>query len=46
MLSGAYEPACCQAYVESLKRSLRLGHAFSVCQKVPPLETLFSRDML
>ena len=46
VLSGAYEPACCQACVESLKRSLRLGHAYSVCQKVPPLETLFSRDVL
>ena len=46
VLSGAYEPACCQAYVESLKRSLRLRHAYSVCQRVPPLETLFSRDVL
>ena len=44
ILSGIYEPACCHAYMSSLKRALRTLPVHPVCQKVPPLEGSASRN--
>ncbi|CAK9071601.1 unnamed protein product, partial [Durusdinium trenchii] len=44
ILSGVYEPACCHAYMSCLKRALRRSPAHSICQRVPPLEAVSSRN--
>ncbi|CAK9069122.1 Pro-Pol polyprotein, partial [Durusdinium trenchii] len=44
ILSGVYEPACCHAYMSCLKRALRRSPARSICQRVPPLEAVSSRN--
>ncbi|CAK9015546.1 Retrovirus-related Pol polyprotein from transposon opus [Includes: Protease [Durusdinium trenchii] len=44
ILSGVYEPACCHAYMSCLKRTLRRFRARSICQRVPPLEAVSSRN--